>query len=97
MTDGPVYFISQWHFGTRSDPLQIELLNFHPEGNSNCFNVGTKGGGGGFCILIIFKDTKLVRRKQKDKIENLVSKILPRFYKQMYLWVVFLEMVVTEK
>lgn len=40
---------------------------------------------------------KMTKKKKKDKIKNLVSKILPRFYKQMYLWVVFLEMVVTEK
>ena len=35
--------------------------------------------------------------EKKDKIEDLVFKILNRFYKQMYLWVFFLELELTEK
>lgn len=53
-------------------------------------------GAGGFRIIIIFKNTKFVMEK-KDKIEDLVFKILNRFYKQMYLWVFFLEQELTEK
>ena len=63
------------------------------------FKVGMDRGGdgaGGFCIVIIFKDTKFVMEK-KDKIEDLVFKILNRFCKQMYLWVFFLQLELTEK
>lgn len=52
-----------------------------------------------FAYLLFLKIQNLdeERKKKKDRIENLGSKILPRFYKQMYLWAVFLEVVVTEK
>lgn len=61
--------------------------------------VGMERGDGarGFCIVVVFKDTKLVMKKKKDKIEDPVFNILSRFYKQMYLWVFFLEVELTEK
>ena len=57
-----------------------------------------RGGDGarGFCIVTIFKNTKFVMEK-KDKIEDLVFKILNRFYKQTYLWVFSLDLELTEK
>ena len=35
--------------------------------------------------------------EKKDKIEDLVFKILNRFYKQTYLWVFSLDLELTEK